>query len=188
MADFKKLPMERMTQESFEPYGEILMVKNRAPDFTGVGTQGWLVPFELEGQPEIMVLNSWYQGMRFTKLERHFAVTQTFVALLGGSPSAVALAPPTDPEDRDALPDPDDVRAFVIETGTGYVLKKGTWHSLDRYPMYPPESNFLIITTRETSEDLKAPRSDEWQLTQMVDYETRFDVAFEITTDQGVTR
>ena len=42
----------------------------------------------------------------------------------------------------------------MIEPHTGYLLKKGTWHS-DRLPLYPPGSMMVIITDEETNLDLQ---------------------------------
>ena len=61
-------------------------------------------PFEIDGAPLFMTLVSRFSGMRFTWLERHFGVTQTFVPL-GAVPALVAVAAPTDPEDPEAIPD-----------------------------------------------------------------------------------
>ena len=82
----------------------------------------WIPDYDEGGQTQLMSINSWYQGLRFTRLERHFDVTQTFVAL-GPSASAVAVSAPTDASDPDAIPAPDDVRAFLIDKPMGYILK-----------------------------------------------------------------
>jgi ureidoglycolate lyase len=170
-----------MAPEAFARFGEVMQMtdQHRPPDFEGVGTHAWIPDYEEGGQTQLMAINSWYQGLHFTRLERHFDVTQTFVAL-GPSASAVAVAAPTDPNDPDAIPSPDDVRAFLIDKPMGYILKRGTWHSLDRYPLYPPEANFVIVTTKETTDELKNVEQANWRLTQDVDYAERFDASFEI--------
>ena len=83
-------------------------------------------------------------GRRFSRLERHFGVTQTFFQL-SGSPSVVCAAPPTDLHDPNAIPRPEDVRAFLIDPGKGFFFARGTWHSLDRYVLAPPGATFVIL-------------------------------------------
>ena len=112
-------------------------------------------------------------------MERHFQVTQAFIPLRG-SPSVVALAPPTDPHDRQSIPQPEAVRAFLLDGSKGYVLSKGTWHSLDRFPLYPPESVFVMLSDEETATDLARAYTGQGggQLTQEVDFQARFGVTF----------
>jgi ureidoglycolate hydrolase len=128
-----------------------------------------------------MLLRTPYLGLRFSKLERHFNLTQAFVPL-GGSPAVLAVAPPG-PADRGALPRPDQVRAFLLDGTTGYALARGTWHSLDRFPLYPPCTQWVIITDRETQDDLTAAYSGRggFELTQEVDCEQALGVTFRLT-------
>jgi len=181
MAKVRTLQLEPMTPEAFAPFGEVMQTddRSRPPDFEGVGTHAWIPDYDEGGQTQLMSINSWYQGLRFTRLERHFDVTQTFVAL-GPSASAVAVSAPTDASDPDAIPAPDDVRAFLIDKPMGYILKRATWHSLDRFPLYPPEAKFVVVTTAETTDELKNVEQANWRLTQDVDYAERFDVSFKI--------
>jgi ureidoglycolate hydrolase len=111
-------------------------------------------------------------------LERHHNVTQTFVPL-GRSPAIVAVAAPT-ASDPDAIPAPEDVHAFLLDGSRGYVLQKGAWHSLDRYPLEPPSAEIIIITSRHTQRELETVAPAEWHLTQQIDYAARFGVTFEL--------
>ena len=179
MATVHELKVELLTEEAFAPFGQILSAKDRPPDFRGGGgTLGWAIDFRA-GRPLVSFLKTPYQALSFTKMERHFNLTQAFIPL-GGSPAVVAVAPPSDPSDREAVPGPDQVRAFLLDGSKGYALWKGTWHSLDRFPLYPPETNFVIITDHETQEDLSLAYAGKggWQLTQEVDYEARYGVTF----------
>jgi len=174
-----EIKAEPMTVESFRPYGSLLAPRSEAPDFRGLMSDGWKTPFEIDGVPLLMVLVSRFSGMRFSWLERHFGVTQTFIPL-GHVPALLAVAAPTDPSDPEAIPRPEDVHAFVVDGSCGYVLGRGTWHSLDRYPLYQAESRIVIITSRETQVELEtAPRAD-WRLTQQVDFQERFAITFQL--------
>src|SRR2546422_11626883 len=104
-----EVPFEPLTEEAFAPFGQIIAAKDRPPDFrTESGTQGWAIDFR-SGKPLIMLLKTPYRGLSFTKLERHFNLTQTFLPV-GGSPAVVAAAPPPPTADRKALPAPDRMR------------------------------------------------------------------------------
>ena len=64
-----------------------------------VNSEGWKARFEVDGPPLVMLLSSRSEGAQFTRLERHFGVTQTFIPL-GQVPSVVAMAAPTAPTTR----------------------------------------------------------------------------------------
>ena len=179
MGQIVDVKAERMTEESFRPFGALLTSRSGPPDFHGLMSDGWMTPFEIDGAPFLMTLVSRFSGMRFTMLERHFGVTQTFIPL-GHVPALLATAAPTDPGDPDAIPKPEDVHAFVIDGSCGYVLKRGTWHSVDRYPLYPAESRIVIITSQETQVELETAKQADWRLTQQVDYQERFGVTFQL--------
>jgi hypothetical protein len=59
------------------------------------------------------------------------------------------------------------------------VLHLGTWHSLDRFPLAPPDTTFLMITDHETQRDLidSYAGRGRWALTQEVDLEVEYGVA-----------
>jgi ureidoglycolate lyase len=174
------VPVEPLTDDAFAPFGQVISAKERAPDFrTESGTEGWAVDFH-GGRPLLMLLRTPYQGLRFSKLERHFNLTQTFLPL-GGAPAVVAVAPPS--SDRAAVPDPAEVRAFLLDGTKGYALGRGTWHSLDRFPLHPPDTRWVILTDHETQEDLLQAYGGHggWERTQEVDYRARFALTFALT-------
>lgn len=182
MATVHQVNVEPLTEEAFAPFGQIISPKDRPADFkTESGTEGWAVEFS-SGRPLIMVLKTPYQGLRFSKLERHFNLTQTFLPL-GGSPAVVAVAPPS--PDRTALPEPTQVRAFLLDGSRGYALARGTWHSLDRFPLYPPDTRWVIITDHETQGDLLRAYGGQggWELTQEADYAARLQLTFVLALD-----
>jgi ureidoglycolate hydrolase len=176
MSRIVSIPVEPLTEEAFQPFGELLSIKDRPADFQGVSSTGWKAGFEATASPAIMLLSSRYVGMQFNLLERHFNVTQTFIPL-GGTPSVVAVAGPTT---KDEIPQPESLRAFLIDGSAGYVLHKGTWHSLDRYPLGPPSAEIVIITSQDTQQELETVDQASWKLTQQVDYEAEYGVTFEI--------
>jgi ureidoglycolate hydrolase len=182
LARIQIVPVKLLTDEAFRPFGETLAPKQRQADFQGVNSTGWKANFDIDGVPVIMTLLTTYKRPRFTRMERHFAVSQTFIPL-GRIPSVVAVAAPTD---RATVPLPEDITAFVIDGSMGYVLRMGTWHSLDRYPLYPPSSQAVIITSVATQTELETVTRREWKLTQEIDYAAKFGVTFEFDLS-GIT-
>lgn len=135
-----RLVPEPLTAEAFAPFGEVMEAKERPADTR----RFFPLDFRIDGRTTMDVIWQPLAAPRFHMLERHYAVTQTFVHL-GGPPAVVAVAAPTDLEDESAIPAPEAVRAFLIRPGQGYVYRTGTWHSLDRYLFEPPGARFLIV-------------------------------------------
>ena len=135
-----RLVIEPMTAESFAPFGRLL-VSSQEPAERRVMTA---LPFECDGRTTVYAIWQPCKGRSFSRLERHFGVTQTFVQV-SGSPSVVCVAAPTDLADPEAVPRPEDVRAFLIDPGRPFAFARGTWHSLDRYVLSPPGATFVIL-------------------------------------------
>ena len=138
MSKVVQLKIEPMTEESFRPYGAIWDAKDHPSDHRVVSQ----IAYQPEGTATAFIIWQPYQGLTFTKLERHFHATHVFIPV-SGSLSAVAVANPTDENDPMAIPDPSDVRAFLIDGTKGFAYNKGTWHSLDRYILSPPGATFV---------------------------------------------
>ncbi len=162
-----------LTESSIADCGEFLGPKQRNPDFSEFASRGWAVDFKVIGRTQLMFLKTDYLGSRFTELESHLNVSQAFIHT-GGSAAVVAVAPPSA-----APPKPEEMRALRIDPGMGYVLKVGAWHSLDRHPVAPPGSTFVMVTCEETTEDLMSRPVGQRRHTVTVDYEVQFEVAFD---------
>ncbi len=172
---------EPLTREAFRPFGELLDAEGTSVDppvSSPIGFEGGKVRIGTALLP--------YKGLRLTGMEQHFHVTQAFIPITG-SPTVVAVAAPTSQDDPNAIPKPEDVRAFLIDGTVGYMLHKGVWHS-DRLPLYKPGSKMVIVTDEETSQDLSEHGSmsdpiDErggWKLNRLVDFQHQFRITFEI--------
>ncbi len=135
-----RLVIEPMTEESFAPFGRLL-ASSEEPADRRVMTA---LPFECDGRTTVHAIWQPCAGRSFSRLERHFGVTQTFVQV-SGSPSVVCVAAPTDLGDLQAVPRPEEVRAFLIDPGRPFAFARGTWHSLDRYVLSPPGATFVIL-------------------------------------------
>ncbi len=166
-----KLEIEPMTEQAFMPFGEIWEAKENPPDHR----ESFPVEYHPEGTPTASVMWQPYQTLRFTKLERRFHATHVFIPV-SGSLAVVAVAPPTDLDDSMAIPDPRDVRAFLIDGSKGFAYKKGTWHSLDRYVLSPPGTTFVTFN--------QSPNP-----TQMVDWMEGFSLIYrDLATDTSPAR
>ena len=140
MTDRHRLAIEPMTRDSFAPFGWLLEPSEEPADRREMTPSR----FECDGRTTIHTIWQPCAGRSFSRLERHFGVTQTFVQV-AGSPSVVCVAEPTDLDDPDAVPRPDAVRAFLIDPGRPFSFDRGTWHSLDRYVLAPPGATFIIL-------------------------------------------
>jgi ureidoglycolate hydrolase len=182
MAEVRTIKAEPLTDGAFRPFGQVIGVKDREPDYYGGGvSRGYVFDFQVDGTTSVQVSHVRWQERKFKRMERHFSVTQSFVPL-SGMPAVVAVAPPTDMNDRGALPRPEDVHAFLIDGTVGYLLYKGTWHSLDRFPLNPPAAAFVILSSHETTADLRLAYEGKggFKLTQEVDFEKSYGVTLEI--------
>ena len=159
-----ELPIQPLTAEAFRPFGKLLDAKQRpANRRTLVYDRG----FDVDGKTTVGVIWQPFAGLTFSRLERHFNVTQAFLPI-SGSLAVVAVAPPTDLRNRDAIPRPEQVRAFLIDGSVGFRYHVGTWHSLDRYVLHPPGATFAIVNVEPNP-------------TQVVDYTDRFGVVFKVS-------
>ncbi|MBI3967164.1 MAG: ureidoglycolate lyase [Chloroflexi bacterium] len=174
-----RLKVELLTEEAFAPFGEVLEPKNRPPDYKSSATDAWIPNFQTDGTTQMMVMTTFYEPLRFTMLERHLFVTQTFLPTVG-APSVVVVGAPTDPTDRHAAPLPEELRAFLLDGTKGYLMLRGTWHSMSRFPLYPPSSGFVIITDEETTEELRTVPAEERRRTHQVDYAEKHGITFEL--------
>ena len=170
MPKIHKLKIEPMTEESFAPYGEIIDPQDHPSDHRIIAA----LPYHADGRTTLGTLWQPQEGLTFCQMERHFGVTQSFIQL-SGSPAVVAVSAITD-SDPLAIPEPDQIRAFLIDPNKGFSLKVGTWHSLNRYILSPPGASFAIINSDPNP-------------TQMVDYQENYTVIFsDLDTDQNPKR
>ena len=165
-----KLKVEPMTIESFKPFGEIVDPQERPPG------ERMILPldFHVDGKTTLSSIWQPCEGLSVWELERHFGVTQTFFQL-SGSPTVVAAAAPTDPDPM-AIPEPDQVRAFLIDPTKGFSFKVGTWHSVKRFVLAPPGSTLAVINSDPNP-------------SQIVDYKENLSLTYtDLATDENPRR
>ena len=176
------LPIEPLTPEAFAPFGAILPDAGPA-DFTSGTLATWKVPFEVDDTVLVTLCRFRREAMRFSRLERHGAVTQAFLPL-GGRRSVMVVAPPTRAGGEVmAPPDPATVRAFALTGDSGVVLWRGTWHALRRFALDDPYVDFVLLTSTATQAEIEAAAAagePPCRLTQEVDFARIHDLQFEV--------
>jgi ureidoglycolate lyase len=173
--------MEPWTDEAFEPFGFVLRGTS-PPAFESGTLQTWTSPFEVDDQVLVTLCRYHREPVRFSRLERHFAVTQAFLPL-GGCRSVMVVAPATATGAPSDVPDPASIRAFELPGDAGVVLKRGTWHALRRYPLDASYVDFVLLTSAATQAEIEAMASagtPPERLTQEVDYLERDQLCFEV--------
>ena len=182
MVSVQRIKIEPITEESFAPYGALWDAEETPSDLhINSGRE-----FDIDGKTTVGVIWQPYETLRFNELERHFGVAQSFIQL-SGSPAVVAASVPTDPDDPMDVPDPKDVRAFLIDPNKGFSFKRGTWHSLNRHILAPPGATFIILNSSpnptqfvnyETSTGLNHADLGVGQDPSPIDYKGRFGIDY----------
>lgn len=177
------IDVEPATHESFAPFGQLIGPSDDKPVFHGDGLRSWRLKYEIDGTTEVMFIQFDFKPMVFSKIERHFNVTQSFLPL-DAAEMIMVVGPRTNPDDWTALPAPQSLRAFLVPGTHGVMMWKGVWHALNRFPTKPPGAGFALLTAAETQNELERQLQSGYQpkLTQAADYLERFDVTFEVVT------
>ena len=180
--------IEPLLAESFAPYGQII-AQGAKPTFSGPHVAGWRMKFGAEGPVDVMLNRFAHLPMEFSEMERHFNVTQSFIPL-GGSPSVMVVAPPSERKGTGGRPRPDAVRAFYVDGSQGVLLWKGTWHALTRFPVRPPHADIVMITGLDTQLELEKQNSDGSVpvLTEVCDFAETDGVTFKVVDPRGLIR
>ncbi len=187
MTEIVEIALEPLTAGAFAPYGQLITARDEPPAFDAPHLDAWRMDFAVDGEIELMYVRYIHQDMRWTTMERHFNVTQSFMAL-GGAASVMVVADPTDESDRSALPRPETMRAFLVDGARGVMLWRGTWHALTRFPVPATGGAFAMITGAATQHELERQNRDGTRpaLTQVVDFEKEFGVGFAVADPQGL--
>ncbi len=187
MTELVEIALESLTADAFAPYGQLIAARDAPPVFEATHLQAWQMDFAVDGDIELMYVRYIRQDMRWTTMERHFNITQSFMAL-GGAASVMVVAGPTDAGDRSTLPLPETVRAFLVDGAQGVMLWKGAWHALTRFPVPAAGGAFAMITGAATQQELELQNRDGTQpkLTQVVDFENEYGVGFAVVDPRGL--
>jgi len=183
MTEVVQIDVEPASDEAFAPFGRLIGLGQGENDavFANPGLRSWRVDYDCADQTEVMFIWFDHVPMTFSKIERHFAVTQTFIPH-DRAEMIMVVAPATDPSDWNDLPPALSLRAFRIPGTHGVMMWKGVWHTLNRYPIDPPGGGFTLLTSRATQAELEREKRDGTlpKLTQTVDCNERLNVSFAV--------
>ena len=79
---------------------------------------------------------------------------------MSGGQFVMVVAAPTEPMDRPVKPKVEDIHAFLNDGAQGIMFWRGTWHSLDTYPIRPPYTNVAFISEVETQQEIEVDGAD----------------------------
>ena len=187
MATVFEIGVERLSPDAFAPFGEVVGPSATETVSLGPDFHLWRTSFRVEGDIELMFARYRHKPMRFHRMERHLAVTQSFLPL-GGGRSVMVVAAPTGAKSPENVPRPEDVRAFHLDGTQGILLWSGTWHALDRFPVSPPHTDFALITGLDTQRELERQALDGTlpRLTEVVDFRAHRGLVFEVVDPHGL--
>ncbi len=131
--------------ESFAPFGQVIAPSEDGAPFGADDARLVLG----NGTPRLYIMRLKQRGLAFDRITRHVRVTQCLAAI-GGGDWLLAVAPPLDPDDRAAMPDPAAIRAFRIAGPVGIKLHRGTWHAGPFFSA--PMMDFLNLELADTNE------------------------------------
>lgn len=151
------LPVERMTEEAFSPYGSILDADRKQPKMKEDFFTFWdgLAEMDILGKTTVALLEVVRRDPEFSKLERHVRTEEVFFAL--DRPVVALVGVPTPGQE---FPDPKTVKAFRLEPGKGVFLKEGTWHWIP-YPLQGKARLLVLFRKGTPDEDLDI--KDLWE-------------------------
>ncbi len=143
---------EILTEEAFAPFGDVLHPGGEEPDQDLGIYRYWdkIAALEFSGDPtELGYLRVLRRPFEFERMERHRKASQTFIPL-SRSTCIFALAPAGQLIDGER-PDPDSIRAFILDGTRGVNLHVGTWH----WSIFPvtESADYIMVVRRDTIVD-----------------------------------
>jgi ureidoglycolate hydrolase len=119
-----ELTVQALTPEAFAPFGQIM---THTPDGQLFGPTDAQLDIA-RGIPRFYIMALKERPMTFRYITRHMSVTQC-LASCGTKPWLMAVAPPNDPDDPKAKPDPARIAIFHVPGPLGIKLHRSTWHA-----------------------------------------------------------
>lgn len=180
--DRRTIALERLTPAAFAPFGRVLQGGGGATQFARPLLDVWTFAFASDAPLRLQVMRYHRQPWRLHRLERHLAVTEGRLAL-GASRAILVVA-----GDDAALPDPDSMRAFLLDCSAGVLLRAGVWHGLDCLPVEGEHADFLFLSDEATEEEIErlgAPVSGI--RTEVVDYSRTLALEVVVADPLGLT-
>lgn len=118
-----ELMLQPLNSETFSPFGQVISTSADGKPFGADDAQ-----LEFHGTPRFYILALKHREPRFRHITRHLKVTQC-LASVGAKPWFLAVAPPNDPDNADAMPDPASIAAFWVPGHVAVKLHRSSWHA-----------------------------------------------------------
>ncbi len=180
-----EVPVEPLVAETFVPYGTVIEELPTSGQWAEPKFHLVSLGFGVAGTADLRLARYPYQAMEFSKLERHFTMTESRVPL--GKPVVLIVAGDTPPDDREALPDPGSLRALLMRGDQGVMFKRRAWHGLDCFPLAPPHADFAFFTESESEDEFgDGYNAEDLQRSQIVDYAETRSLSFRVTDPAGL--
>jgi ureidoglycolate hydrolase len=117
------LKVRELTREAWAPYGQVIRPATHGGHYGGEDAQLILD----RGIPRYYIMTLPAKKLEFNLITRHLKVTQC-LSSVGGKDWLIGVAPPNDPDDPKAEPDPDSIAAFRVPGDVAIMLHRSTWH------------------------------------------------------------
>jgi ureidoglycolate hydrolase len=172
------VPLKRLDANVFKPYGLLLEPHWQTERFL-LQERMVALGFGLAGSPEMYMMR-YYENVEgvLSRFERHHRVTETRVSL--GEPTVIVVAGDPAQDGPDSLPDPETVRAFLLEPNHGIMFRRSTWHSRC-FPVRGKYADFLLFSEKATEDELFGDKHhSEWKRTQILDYADESAINFRV--------
>ena len=139
------LPVQPISVAAFASFGTLV---EPGDDDQPFGPQDARLDLS-RGTPRLYIMRLHRRPLGFTQITRHLAVTQC-LASAGGRPWLLAVAPPANPDDPAAVPDPAAIRAFRVPGAVALALHRSTWHA---GPFFEdPTQDFFNLELADTNQ------------------------------------
>ena len=120
----KSLPVQPITTESFQPYGQVIWAQEDGKPY---GSEDAQLDLE-QGKPRFYAMRLYNKGRTFHRITRHLLCTQC-LGSMEGKTWLIAVAPPKALDDIQANPALEEIRAFQVPGNCFIKLHVGTWHA-----------------------------------------------------------
>ncbi|MDO8686506.1 MAG: ureidoglycolate lyase [Clostridiales bacterium] len=137
------IPVSKMTVRSFAQFGEIIQQPERNADVMGDEYFYWhdLYGDKIDSKIKLGYFRLKKRDFCTREIERHINNAEIFVPVYGRG--IMIFIPPADPGDIGSEPGYDKAAAFIIESGTSFLINKGIWHACAM--PFEEKLDFLLI-------------------------------------------
>ncbi len=153
--------IEKLTQDSFTPYGILIQQPNRPADAKGDGWSWWAENTFLPNVQKpygIGYLDLRPDKLSFDWAERHMH-SQEMIIPTGGD-CLIYVAPAEYPEEPAHMPQQGKFRVFRVKVGEAVILREGVWHG-EPLAVNQPVKALVLLLKNTGKEDVYINRFED---------------------------